>query len=73
MFYLFREVNLQGGFFVTFVLLASDRMLHPPIVRKCKRRYDSCMYLSSCNPKCFFMNPECAVKAPGGTFFFFEK
>ena len=40
MLYLFREVNLQGGFFFTFVLSSLDRELHSRIhvVRKCKKR-----------------------------------
>ena len=49
MLYLFRKVNLQGGFFFTFVLSSLDRELHSRIVRKCKTRYASCMYL----PKCY--------------------
>ena len=53
MLYLFREVNLQGGFFFTFVLSSLDRELHSRIVRKCKKRYASCMYLYSRNPKCY--------------------
>ena len=76
MLYLFREVNLQGGFFFIFVLSSLDRELHSRIVRKCKRRYASCMYLYSSNPKCYCnvsMNPERAVNAPGGTFFVFQK
>ena len=51
MLYLFREVNLQGGFFFTFVLSPLDRELHSRIVRKCKKRYASCIY--SRNPKCY--------------------
>ena len=53
MLYLFREVNLQGGFFFTFVLSSLDRELHSRIVRKCKKIYASCMYLYSRNPKCY--------------------
>ena len=38
MLYLFREVNLQGGIFFTFVLSSLDRELHFRIVRKCKKK-----------------------------------
>ena len=50
MLYLLREVNLQGGFFVSSSL---DRELHSRIVRKCKKRYTSFIYLYSRNPKCY--------------------
>ena len=50
MLYLFREVNLQGGIFLSFVLLSSDRELHSRLVRKCDKRYASCMYRYSSNP-----------------------
>ena len=37
MLYLFKEVNLQGGLFILFVLSLSDCDLHSCIVRKCKK------------------------------------
>ena len=67
--YLFREVNLQEGFLFCFVLSSSDReSLHSRLVLKCEKRYTSCMYLYSSNLKCFYINPEREVNAPGGTF-----
>ena len=51
---IFKETNLQGGFSFFFKVLSSDREFHSRIVRKSQTRYASRIYLSPCNPKCFY-------------------